>query len=92
MHCCRRGFTNGAVQLPLLHYVHGLNFGDKFLGAQKRLKAQRRICDAFHSPVVLLHEVIQVLGLTQLNIKTGVSIDAANGSRVGTAFVNGDFL
>jgi len=89
---CRHGLSIGAVQLPLLDHVHGLDSFDQFLRTPKRLEPEHRICDSLHGPVVLLDDVVQIFGLPQLNIKAGVGIDATNGCRVGTAFVDGDFL
>ena len=37
-------------------------------------------------------DAYEVLALAQLNVKTGVHIDAVNSGRVGAAFVNGDLL
>ena len=42
--------------------------------------------------MVLLDDVVQVLRLAKFNIKTGVLVDASNGSRVGTTLVDRDLL
>ena len=80
------------MQLPLLNHVHGLDSGEQFPRTPERLESQHRICDSLHSPVVLLHDVVEVLALAQFNVKAGVLIDAMDSGRVSAAFVNGDFL
>ena len=79
---CGHGSTAGAVQLPLLDHVHGINSGDQFVRAPKRLEAHHRICDSLHRPVVLLDKVVEILGLAKFDVvqkrqfsgNTGVAI------------------
>jgi len=51
-----------------------------------RLKHRAR--DPFDGAVVLLDDVVQIFALTQFDLGSGVSFDAFNGRRVGTAFVD----
>jgi hypothetical protein len=88
----RHRLVSGAVQLPHLHHVHGLNSDYQFLRTPKGLAAHHQNGYAFDRPVIVLDDVIQIFGLPQFNIKTVVSIDASNGRRVGTALVDGDLL
>lgn len=42
--------------------------------------------------MVLLDDVVEVFVLVHQDVNTGISLDAFNGGRVGTAFVDGDLL
>ena len=78
---CRHDLSTGAVQLPLLDHVHGLDSGEQFPRTPERLESQHRICDSLHSPVILLDDVVEDLALAQLNVKAGVLIDAVDSGR-----------
>ena len=57
------GLPTGAVQLPLLDHVHGLNSRYQLVRAPKRLESEHRVCHSFHSPVGLFGDVIEVFRL-----------------------------
>ena len=66
---CRHGLSIGAVQLPLLDHVHGLDSRNQFLGAPKRLEPQHWICDSPMSssqfaalPLPVFFEALFVMG------------------------------
>ena len=42
--------------------------------------------------MVLFDDVVHVLALTKIDVHPGVVLDALDGSRVGAALVDGDFL
>jgi hypothetical protein len=85
---CRQNFSSGATKLPLLDHVHGLDAGEQLPRTPERLEAQHRIRDPFHSPVVLLHDVVEILRLAQFNVQAGVCIDTVDGRRVGTPLLS----
>lgn len=60
---CGHGFSPGAVQLPLINHVHGLDSGDQFLRTPKGLEAHHRVGNSLHCSVVLLHDVDEIFRL-----------------------------
>lgn len=48
--------------------------------------------DALDGPMVLLHNVVEVFSLPQLDVRTRIVLDALCRSRVGVALVDGDFF
>ena len=90
--CYRHGLTTRALQLSLLHHMHGLDSRDQLLRTPKRFETHHWICDSFHSAGVLIDDVVQIFGLPQFTIKASSSIDAFDGGGVGAAFIDGDFF
>jgi hypothetical protein len=81
-----------AAELPLLHGVHGLDARDDLGRRVEFLEPQHRPGSALDRPVALFDEVVQVLGLAQLDGQATVSDQALHGGRVRTAFVDRDLL
>lgn len=81
-----------AFHLSLSDHVHRLDAGNQRSCAAERLEAEHRPHDAFDGPMVLFDDVVQVLRLTHLDVRTGVGLNALDGGRVGTALVDSDLL
>jgi hypothetical protein len=81
-----------AVELALLDHVHQLNAGNEDTRAAKGFEPEHRAHNAFDRSVVLLHDVVEVSALAQFDVRAGVGLDAQDGSGVGAALVDGDFL
>lgn len=58
----------------------------------KRPKAEHGSNDAPDCPMVPLHNIVQVLHLTQFNWRAGIDLNALDRSGVGTILVNGDLI
>jgi len=57
----------GAVELPLLDHVHDLDARDQSAHAVEVLEAEHGSHDAFDRPMILRNEIVQILGLAQLD-------------------------
>lgn len=68
-----RGLAIEVVQLPLFNYVHLFDLSIDLGRRPKALKPLHRPELALGGPVVLLDEVVEVLGLAQLNGLGGLS-------------------
>ena len=72
--------------------MYSLDAGDDDSSTPKRLESEHRSCDCLDCPVILLDDVVEVLVLAHQDVDTGVSLDAFNGGRVGSALVDSDLL
>ena len=79
---CGQGFVFYAAELALADHMHGLNAGDQDARAAKGLESKHRPHDAFDGTVVLLDNVVEVLGLPQLNAQIPVCLHAHDGRGV----------
>jgi hypothetical protein len=50
------------------------------------------MCDSIRRPVVSLRNIVQILRLVRFNLQSIACIDAGNGRRIRTAFVDGDLF
>ena len=80
------------IELTFADHVHRLDARNECASAAKCLEPQHGPHDAFDRPVVLLDDVVEVLDLTHLDVRAGVSLNAFDGRRVRTTFVDGDLL
>ena len=80
----------GAVHLPLLDHVHGLDAGNNNAGTPKRLELQYRSSDCLDCSVILLDDVVQVFVFAHQDINAGVGFHAFNGRSIGATLVDGD--
>ena len=87
-----RDFAIGVIQLPLFDHVHGLDASDEFGGAVEVFESEHGLSSSLDGAVILLDEVVQVFRLTQFDFHATVGDHTMHGGRIGTAFVNGDFL
>ena len=72
--------------------MHGFDAGDDDSGAAKVLESAHKPHDPFDGAAVSFDDNIEVLGLAQRDVKTGIGLDAADGHLVGSAHFDGDFL
>src|SRR4051794_30172019 len=52
-------------QLPLTKGVHDFHASDRTARGPKRLEAEHRTSESFHRSMVLLHDIIEILGVTE---------------------------
>lgn len=90
--CGGRGLPVAALKLPFLDHVHSLNTGQQNPRTTERLEAEHGSDDAFDGPMILLHDVVEILHLSQFDRRAGFSLNALDGGRVGAAFVDGDLV
>ena len=81
-----------AAELPLLDGVHGLDAGDQLGGCVESTETQHRPRSPLDRSVVLLDQVVEVLGLAQLDVQAGLGLQALDGGGVGAALVDGHLL
>lgn len=81
----------GSATVPF-HPVHDLDTDDQFLCSPKRFEPEHRIRDSFDSPVILLHDIVQIFAFAEFNVQAVVVVDTSYGRRVGTALVCSDLL
>lgn len=69
MNTCNRtfrwclGWVSVGHQLSLTNGVHHFHASDRTARRPKRLESQHRVHAPFHRPMVLFHEVVEVLGV-----------------------------
>jgi hypothetical protein len=73
-------------------HVHCLNTGEDNAGTPEILEAHHGPGSTFDCPVILLHDVIQVLALSDPDGRFPLSVDALEGSQIGPAFIHGHGL
>jgi len=88
----RRGFVLDELELPLLDHVHGLDAHDDGASAAKRLEPEHWSHDAFDGAVILLDQIVEVLRLPYLDVRTTVGAHSHDRCRVGAALVDRDLL
>ena len=62
--CWRLGHSSGGFQLSLPNGMHDFDTGDRTPGRPKRLKAEHRPHFAFHRAMILLHDIVEILALS----------------------------
>jgi hypothetical protein len=90
--CGRRSLPVGAVKLTLLDHVDSLNTGQQNARTTKSLEAEHGSDDALDGPMILLNDVVQILHLTQLDQRAGISLNAVDSGDVGATLVDGDLV
>ena len=70
--------TIEAVQLPLLHHMHGLDAGNQSLRTPERFEAQHWIGDSLFCSVTLLDDVVEIF-------RRGCSEFCVNGASVNSS-------
>ena len=81
-----------SCKLPFTQHVHELDAGEGGLRGVERLESSHRPGHAFHGAMVLLHDVIEILDLADLDGRPVLLIISLDGRFVGRTSVNGDFL
>jgi hypothetical protein len=75
--------------LPFLDHVHHLDVTQNDGRAVEILKPEHRPGPAFDGPMVLLHDVVQVLDLTNLDGHLALGIHRVKRGQIGAALVDG---
>jgi hypothetical protein len=78
--------------LPFLDHVHHLDVTQNDGRAVEILKPEHRPGPAFDGPMVLLHDVVQVLDLTNLDGHLALGIHRVKRGQIGAALVDGHRL
>ena len=79
-------------QLPFANRMHDFNPRDRTAGGPQGLEAEHRTREPFHRSMVLLHDIIQILGVADHNGGLVRLIVVRNCCRVRAAFIDRDFL
>src|SRR5262245_50304659 len=82
----------GGCELPLANGVHDLNARNRTARRPKRLEAEHRACDPFHRPMVLFHNVIEILAVADGDSRLLGPIVMFDRCRVRTALIDRDLL
>src|SRR5262249_51733439 len=80
----------GGCQLALANGVHGFYASDRTPGCPKGLEPEHGTREPFHCSMVLLHDVIQVLGVSDKDGGLVRLVVALNCCRVAATPGNGD--
>src|SRR6266850_839319 len=79
-------------QLAFLQHVHELDVGQRALGRFKRLEPQHGTGDPLHAAMVLLHQIIEIVHLTDDDRGPVLRVVASDGRGIGLAPINRDRL
>ena len=90
--CCGRNFVFAAFELPLFDHVHRLNGVEDDACATKNLKFQHRPNDPLDRAMILLHRIVEIFDLAQLDVAARVILNALDYRRVRAALADGNFL
>jgi len=74
-----------ALHLSFRDHVHNLNAGKNDPGTAKCLEPQHRPRSSFDRPMVLLDQVIEIFGLTDLDGRFTIGIDRFERGEIGAA-------
>ncbi len=72
--------------------MHNFFAGDRTAGGPKGLEAEHRMCDPFHRSMILLHEVIEILGVADNDGGLMGPVVACNRCRIRPTLIDSDFL
>ena len=78
--------------MSLTYHVHELKTGDGVLGCVEGLKAEGRDHLLLHEAMVLLHDVIEVLALPDLDLGAGLFVVRLDARGVRAALVDVDLV
>jgi hypothetical protein len=81
-----------AFQLAFTQHVHSLNPSQGPLGGVERRDPQHGANGVIHGAMILLHEVVEILDLTDGDGGSMLLVVAPNGRGIGLAPINGDRL
>ena len=90
--CWRLRYGSGGCQLSLANGVHDLNAGERTPGRPKRCESQHRPHLAFHRPMVLLHDMVEILALPDSDAGLVGPVVPLNRRGVAATLVDGDLL
>ena len=78
--------------LSFLEHVHELNPNECVLGCLKRFQPQHRPCHSLYTAMILLHNVVEILDLTDGDRGAVLGIIALDGRFIGRTPVDRDLL
>ena len=79
-------------QLPLAKRMHDFHARDRTARRPKRLEAQHRACDPFHRPMVLFHNVVEILAVADNDGRLVGPVVMFDCCRVRSALIDWDLL
>src|ERR1700710_357648 len=80
------------LHLPFLDHVHDFDAAQNDTRAVKVLEPEHRSSATFDGPMVLLHHVVQILDLPNLDGRLALGVHRMKRRQIGTAFVDGHRL
>jgi hypothetical protein len=78
--------------LAFLQHMHELDADQHTLGSRKRLEAQDGTGNPSNGSMVLLHQIIEIFDLADLDGSPMSLVVAPDGGRIGLAPINGNFV
>ena len=78
--------------LPFLDHVHEFDPNECPLGCRERFEPQHRPCHPFYASMVLLHNVVEIFDLADVDGGAVLGIVALDGGFIGRTPVDGDLL
>ena len=79
-------------QLPFANRMYHFYARDRTVGRPKRLETQHGTRDPFHGSLILLHDIIEILGVAEDDRGLVRLVVVRNRCRVAATPVDGDFL
>src|SRR5712691_6111236 len=79
-------------ELSLANGMHDFHARDRTARRPKRLEAQHRTCEPFHRPMVLFHNVVEILGVADDDGRLVGPIVMFDCCRVRSALIDRDLL
>ena len=76
--------------MPFANRMHDFNPRNRATGSPKRLEAQHGMKNPFDCSMILLNEVVEILGLTDLDGRLVDLVVVTNGSCVAPTLINDD--
>jgi hypothetical protein len=86
------GRVPGGPQLPFANRMHDFNPRNRTAGRPKGLEAEHRMREPFHRAMVLLHDIIELLGVPDDNGGLVRLVVVRNRRRVAATLINSDLL
>ena len=90
--CGGQLLSAGCDHLALLKHVHEFDSRQRAPSAPEGLESEHGTDNALHRTMVLLHYVIQILVLTDLNRRASLLLNRFQGRRVGPALIDRNLL
>ena len=75
--------------LPLGDHVHEFNATQQDAGAAKILESQHGAGTTLDRPMVLFHDIIEILGLTDFDGRLTLGVHGVQSGQIGATFVDG---
>ncbi len=88
----RLGRVPRACELAFANRMHDFNPSKRTARTPEGLKAEHRVREAFHRPVVLFHEVIEIFGMADEDGRLVGPVVALDSGGVAATLVDGDLF